>query len=119
MAKHRLTKKTEFSQKERQKIIERDKGECIFCTMGYPAAGATYLDLEIKDIMHFIPRSKMGIGIEQNGAVGCRYHHFLMDNGNKGLRPNMMMKFESYLRNIYPGWSKEDLIYDKYKCLRR
>ena len=119
MAKHRLTRKTEFSTAERKKIMERDRGQCIFCKMGYSAAGATYLDLEAKDIMHFIPRSTSGLGMEQNGAVGCRYHHSLMDNGNKGLRPDMLMRFESYLRNIYPGWDKEDLVYDKYKDLRR
>lgn len=114
MAKHRLTKKTEFSQKERKKIIERDRGECIFCTMGYPAAGATFLDLEVKDIMHFIPRSKSGLGVERNGAVGCRYHHSLLDNGNKGLHTEMQEKFETYLRGCYPDWSKEELVYKKY-----
>lgn len=119
MAKHRLTKKTEFSSKERKKIMERDGGKCIFCAMGYPAEGATFLDLEIKDIMHFIPRSGSGLGVERNGAVGCRYHHSQMDNGNKGLRQDMLANFESYLKGIYPRWDKKDLVYDKYKDLRR
>lgn len=115
MAKHKLTKKTEFSVKERKKIIERDRGCCIFCEMGYTAAGATYLDLQIKDIMHFIPRSQSGLGIEKNGAVGCRYHHTQLDNGNKGLHADMKEKFEAYLKRIYPDWDKADLVYSKNK----
>lgn len=114
MAKHRLTKKTDFSRKTRERIWERDKGACIFCRMGYPAAGAGYLDLEIKDIMHFIPRSQMGLGIEENGAVGCRYHHAQLDNGNRGLRGEMLGRFEDYLKGIYPQWSREKLVYRKY-----
>ena len=114
MPKHRLTKKTEFSAKERQKIIKRDRGQCIFCEMGYPAAGAGYLDLEIKDIMHFIPRSQSGLGVERNGAVGCRYHHTQLDNGNKGLHADMKERFEAYLKKCYPDWNKAELIYQKY-----
>ncbi len=116
---NRSTKQHQFSTKTRKKIRERDNNACIFCTMGYPAKGATWIDLQPTDIMHCIPKSQGGLGIEQNGAVGCRYHHSLMDNGNKGLRPDMLMRFENYLRNIYPGWNKKDLIYDKYKDLRR
>lgn len=114
MPKHRATKKTEFSRKTRERIWERDRGECIFCQMGYPAAGAGCLDLEIKDIMHFIPRAQLGLGIEENGAVGCRYHHTQLDNGNRGLRGEMMGKFEAYLKGIYPQWSREGLVYRKY-----
>lgn len=116
---NRSTKQHQFSTKTRKKIRERDNNACIFCTMGYPAKDATWIDLQPADIMHYIPRSQGGLGIEQNGAVGCRYHHSLMDNGNKGLRPDMLMRFENYLRNIYPGWDKKDLIYDKYKIISR
>lgn len=114
MAKHRVTKKTEFSQKERKKIIARDRGQCIFCMMGYPAAGANFLDLDIREIMHFIPRSQLGLGVERNGAVGCRFHHMQMDNGNKGLRAEMLGRFEAYLRGCYPDWDKGALVYKKY-----
>ena len=36
--------------------------------------------------MHIVNKSQGGLGIEQNGVLGCRYHHGLLDNGNKGLR---------------------------------
>lgn len=111
--KSKRTKKLQFDIKTRERIIGRDGG-CIFCAMGYPTKDATWLDLTIKDIMHFIPKSQGGLGIEQNGALGCRYHHSKLDNGNEGLRSEMLERFESYLRNIYPDWNKKDLIYKKY-----
>lgn len=116
---NRAAGKHQFNTGTRKKIRERDQGACIFCMMGCPAGGAAWLDLQPADIMHYIPKSQGGLGIEQNGAVGCRYHHSLMDNGNKGLRKDMLMRFESCLRNIYPGWSREELVYDKYRDMRR
>ena len=111
---HRYTAKLQFSQEAREKIGSRDNGRCIFCSMGYPAEGATWLDLEVKDIMHFLPKSSLGLGIEQNGAVGCRFHHMMLDNGSRGARKEMLGKFEAYLRGIYPDWSREKLVYKKY-----
>ena len=66
------------------------------------------------DIMHFVPKSQMGLGIEENGALGCRYHHSQLDNGKDGLRKEMLGRFEAYLRGIYPDWNKEKLVYKKY-----
>lgn len=115
MAKsHKLTRKLQFDQKTRKRIYERDRGSCIFCAAGYHMECTSGMLLEIKDIMHFIPRSQMGLGIEQNGAIGCRYHHDLLDNGNKGLRQEMLGHFEEYLKSRYPGWDKEKLVYRKY-----
>lgn len=111
---HRYTRKLEFDSKTRIKIKTRDHGVCIFCEMGYTTEGATGWDLIPVDIMHFVPRSSLGLGIEQNGALGCRYHHNMLDNGNKGHRSDMLKRFENYLRSFYPGWKKEDLVYKKY-----
>lgn len=114
MAKrHRTTNRLQFSQKTRKRIRERDRGACIFCAMGYHME---YITGRIPgtDIMHFIPRSQMGLGIEENGALGCREHHELLDNGNKGLRPEMLARFEAYLQSFYPGWDREKLVYRKY-----
>lgn len=110
---HKYTKKLQFDLKTQEKIIARD-GDCIFCMMGYSTEGSTWLDLTIKDIMHFVPKSKMGLGIEQNGALGCRYHHSKLDNGKDGLRAEMLERFEAYLRSIYPDWDKENLVFKKY-----
>lgn len=56
------------------------------------------MQYSIKDIMHYIPKSKQGLGIEQNGVLGCRYHHHLLDNGSKGLREEMLKMAKEYLR---------------------
>ncbi len=111
---HTYTKKLQFDTRTRKRIYIRDHGECIFCRTGYHMEGASGMMLDIKDVMHFVPKSRMGLGIEQNGAIGCRYHHSLLDNGNKGLRQEMLEKFEEYLRSLYPGWAREDLVYRKY-----
>lgn len=111
---HKYTRRLQFDTKTKKRIIERDNGECIFCAMGYTTEGAEWIDLNTPDIMHFVPKSQLGMGVEQNGALGCRFHHSLLDNGNRGLRTDMLTRFEAYLRGIYPDWSRDELIYRKY-----
>lgn len=107
------TRQLEFSAKTREVIKQRDRGQCIFCGKKYhleeTAEAGYYLS-----IMHYIPRSKGGLGIEQNGAIGCQYHHTLMDNGNKGLRNEMLEIYKEYLQSHYPDWNEENLVYKKY-----
>lgn len=94
------------------KLIRRDEG-CIFCKIGYHMNSQHSYGYAIKDPMHIINKSKGGLGIEQNGVIGCRYHHGLLDNGNKGLRAEMLLIIEDYMKKLYPGWNREDLIYRK------
>lgn len=107
------TRAKEFSAKARQAIKERDKGNCIFCRKRYHTDETTEAGYYLS-IMHYIPRSKGGLGIEQNGAIGCQYHHNLLDNGNKGLRGEMLDIFREYLQEHYPEWKEEELVYKKY-----
>ena len=67
----------------------------------------------ILDCMHIVNKSQGGLGIEENGVTGCRYHHSLLDNGNKGFREAMLAYIESYMKSIYPEWDKEKLVYKK------
>lgn len=83
--------------------------------MGYKTQGGTWLGKEIKSIMHYIPRSKGGLGIPQNGAVGCQYHHEMMDNGNTGNRDEMLEIFKAHLQQHYPDWNEKDLVYNKWR----
>lgn len=39
----------------------------------------------------------------------------MLDNGNNGLRDDMLTIFEAYLRVWYDDWDKRRLIYDKTK----
>lgn len=111
MAKSKQAKAREFSTKARKEIKQRDGG-CIFCALGYNMGpGAGYLN----SIMHYIPRSQNGLGIPENGAVGCQYHHTLLDNGNKGLREEMLGIFKEHLKEHYPDWDEDRLVYTKWK----
>ena len=114
MAKY--TKLLQFSKPTIERIFERDNCSCLFCKCGYYTENKNLSELEfnIYDPMHFIPKSKLGLGIEENGVCGCRYHHHLLDNGNKGLREEMLLIMEEYLKLCYPNWDKEKLVYKKY-----
>lgn len=107
----------EFSEKARQEIIKRDK-ECIFCKMNYHMPPEEFTASGGLQIMHFIPRSQGGLGIPKNGALGCIYHHMLLDNG-KDTREDMMLMFQDYLVRHYENWNRKELVYDKWDFLRR
>ena len=113
----KYTKLLEFSQKERVAIRERDNYQCIFCQIGYKMPPEMNYEMNIQDIMHYIPRSSRGLGIRQNGAVGCRYHHHMLDNGSSGDRKEMLKMFRDYLDVFYPDFPDSDRKYDKWRFL--
>lgn len=114
MKRSKQARAREFSQKTRREIIQRDGGQCIFCQQQYQTNKATPFEMEIKSIMHYIPRSQNGLGIPENGAVGCAYHHHMMDNGSNGQRGNMRRIFKEYLMQQYPQWDERKLVYSKW-----
>ena len=61
--------------------------------------------------MHYINKARADVGIEENGVLGCRFHHGLLDNGNLGLRPEMLEIMKEYLMQQYPDWSEDGLVY--------
>lgn len=100
----------EFSAAERRKIHERDHETCIFCRLGYkPSKEAG----GYPQVMHYVARSHGGLGIEQNGALGCAYHHQMLDNGL--YHTEMQGIFRGYLKAHYPDWDESALIYNKWK----
>lgn len=107
------TRLLQFDKATTQKIIIRDQ-YCVFCKLGFHMENKDVFQYQIKDIMHVVNKSQGGLGIEENGVLGCRYHHSLLDNGNKGLRNEMIHILGGYLKNLYPGWDKSNLIYKKY-----
>lgn len=114
---HKRTKATRISQETANRVANRDKYCCLFCRENYQTLNKNRANLEcnVFDIAHFIPRSKGGLGIEENLVFLCRYHHSLMDNGNFGLRQEMLEKVEEYLKRKYPDWEKERLTYKKWQ----
>lgn len=115
----RRSRACEFSSEARKRIKERDGG-CIFCRLGYmlPPEDEFYTSTHRYQIMHFIPRSQGGLGIPENGAVGCLWHHNMLDNGNDGLREDMLIIFEAYLRARCENWNKKNLTFDKWGGLK-
>jgi hypothetical protein len=114
-SKSKRAKATDFTSQTRELIRQRDKYQCLFCNLGkYGRSECTY----ILDVMHYVNRSAGGLGIPQNGVTGCRYHHDLLDNGNKGYREAMLEDMKHYLKGIYPEWDEERLYYNKYGGLK-
>ena len=105
----RRAKACEFSAAVRRKIKERDKGQCIFCNM-FGNSG-----FEANQIMHYVARSQGGLGVEQNGALGCVEHHQALDNSPA--RADMKKLFKDYLTGFYPDWDEKKLAYSKWSDL--
>ena len=115
MGKSKQARIREFSPKVRELIKTRDRGCCIFCACEYHMEDTNWYGRNMFSIMHYIPRSKNGMGIAKNGALGCQCHHEMLDNGNKGRRAEMLEIFKAYLQRQYPDWSEDDLIYSKWQ----
>lgn len=110
----REAKAREFSTKARKEIVARDLGQCIFCQRNYRMEGATWYELGMLSIMHYVPRSKNGLGITENGALGCQFHHAMLDNGKDGRREEMLEIFRNYLKAKHKDWNEEKLTYNKW-----
>lgn len=99
MGKSKRTRALEISRAVKKRVYERDHGRCIWCNQrGAPEA-------------HFIPRALSGLGCEENILTLCRRCHDLYDRTLE--RGCMAAYFEDYLKDHYPGWSREKLIYRK------
>ena len=112
--KKKLSSRMEFTAKERRKIHERDRERCVFCEMGYQMPQDPEYCRTGLQIMHIVPRSQMGMGVEQNGTLGCVWHHQMMDNGNRETRKEMLELLEKRMKAFYPGWSRKRVTYSKY-----
>lgn len=100
----------DFSAKERALIKDRDY-RCIFCRRLYRMEKADAFNTSIMEIMHYIPRSQGGLGIAGNAALGCRYHHMMLDES--GHRAEMREMMKEYLQGMYRDWNEADLVYHK------
>lgn len=109
----KLKRQTEYTAAARKKIHERDREMCVFCAMGYAMPEDLSATRSALQIMHIVPRSQLGKGVEENGALGCVWHHNMLDNGNAGNRREMLAILEERMRYFYPGWSREKVTYRK------
>lgn len=89
-----------ISRETKLKVYERDGGTCILCGCpGLPEA-------------HYIPRSRGGLGIEQNIITLCRPCHREFDEGQNSEKIAAIIA--DYFRSKYEGWNEDELIYKKY-----
>ena len=99
--KTKRAKATDISQAVKRKVFERDNGCCVVCGNSY----------NVMPNAHFIPRSKGGLGIEENILTLCPECHWRYDRTFE--RAGMGAYFRDYLRERYPGWDETKLIYRK------
>lgn len=107
MAKSRRTKLTDIPAYVKNIVWERDGGCCIIC--GSPQAMPN---------AHYIPRSRGGLGIEENIVTlctmgGCHYKYDFTDE-----REAIGSKIKEYLKSQYPNWDESKLAYDKWEVLK-
>lgn len=100
--KHKLTKATEIPKEVKLKVWERDKHRCIFCGKEVPWNLAN---------SHYVKRSQLGLGIEENIMTNCERCHALYEESI--YREDMMLYARKYLMNLYPNWDESKLIYKK------
>jgi len=103
--KSKRSKATDIPMEVKLIVYARDDERCIFCgRYGIPNA-------------HIIPRSQGGLGVEQNIVTACQECHNRLDNSTD--RPYMLEYAKNYLKGLYRDWNRDDLIYDKWRFLKR
>lgn len=99
---HKQTKETAIPKAVKESVYRRDGGRCVLC-------GRTY---QSEPNAHVIARSQGGKGIEQNIVTLCDTCHFRYDQTAD--RHTIRERLERYMKDFYPDWKPEDMIYHKY-----
>lgn len=94
------TKATHIQKGVKPKVHARDNGRCIFCGV---EVGETLAN------SHFIPRSKYGLGIEENIMTNCNDCHKEWHRFNNGKDNGMNVKAVEHFKKCYPGWENMSL----------
>ena len=102
--KHKRSKATDISQKTKKTVWERDSYACVVCKRG---------GYGVMPNAHFVPRSKGGLGVEQNVVTLCMECHNKFDHGDREERSACRHIIREHLQNCYEDWRVEDYVYDK------
>lgn len=98
------SKATDIPYKVKELVWQRDNYSCIYC--GKTGYG-------VMPNAHFIPRSKGGLGIEQNVITLCQDCHHNYDFGGKDISSTYRKYIRNYLSEKYEDWKEENLIYKR------
>lgn len=102
--KRKRSKATDITMKTKETVFERDRGGCVYCgRRGYG----------VMPNAHFIPRSRGGLGVEENVVTLCQACHRNFDFGGRDLREHYRDYIRMYLQSKYSNWNEKDLIYKK------
>lgn len=97
----KISKACDISPKVRKAVMERDEGRCIICG-----------SMRGIQIAHFIPRSRLGLGVPSNLGAMCLVCHFEYDNGK--FHKEYGNIFREHLKRHYEDWDESKLIYRKW-----
>ena len=86
----------------KKRVWARDRHCCVYCKSIYAFPEA-----------HYIPRSRGGLGIEENVLTLCRLCHDSYDHGTAAMRKEIGYYLREYLKIFYPGWDETKVIYRK------
>ena len=107
--KTKRSKATDIPMKVKEKVFARDRGRCVVCGNSY----------NVMPNAHYIPRSKGGLGIEENIVTLCTemtYNkcHRKYDFGTKEERERIRLFIREYLKSKYDNWDEKNLVYKKW-----
>ena len=109
MAKSRRAKATDIPWTVKMAVWERDNGCCVVCGNNH----------NVMPNAHYIPRSRGGLGIEQNVVTLCtelteNKCHRRFDFGSREEREEIGEKIRQHLMDCYGSeWNEADLYYKK------
>lgn len=98
--KSKRSRACDITAKVKRAVWERDGHRCIICGSSSAMPNA-----------HYIPRSKGGLGIEQNIVTLCQNCHYMTDQSIN--RPYYLAFIKAYLEKHYPGFSDRERVYRK------
>ena len=101
MYKSKKSKACDIPLKVKNIVWSRDNKRCICCG-----------NSNASPVCHFIPRSKLGLGIEENIVTLCSVCHRNFDQTAN--RPEYREYIKCYLKSKYLNWNEEKLVYRKY-----
>ena len=106
--KSKRSKATDIPMSVKKKVFERDNGRCVVCGNC----------CNVMPNAHYIPRSKGGLGIEENVVTLCteltkNKCHRKYDFGTKEEREKIKSIIKKYLSNKYENWNEDELVYKK------
>jgi 5-methylcytosine-specific restriction endonuclease McrA len=106
--KSKRARALDISQDVKKRVFERDGGRCVICGNA----------CNVMPNSHFIPRSRGGLGIEENVVTMCS--NFTDNQCHRKyeevpeMRAEMEEQIREYLKGEYPNWDESKLTYSKY-----